>query len=165
MALLEAGRIVPDTWLRAADGDPLPDGPTIIGLARLETEAPTLLARNTPLGVELPNDVAPARIARMLDRLAVVVLHFPKHRDGRAFTQARALREQLGFRGEIRAAGHVIPDLYAFMLRCGFSSVEVPDGTDPTPWAAARAVIPIGYQAAVAGDAPLGVLRRRVALG
>jgi uncharacterized protein (DUF934 family) len=40
--------------------------------------------------------------APSLDRLALVVLHWPKHRDGRAFSQARALRAQ-GFRGPIRA--------------------------------------------------------------
>jgi uncharacterized protein (DUF934 family) len=165
MALLEAGRLVADPWTRAEDGAPLPDGPAIVGLARLLAEAPSLAARGLPLGVALPNDADPAVLAPHLDRLALVVLRFPRHRDGRAFTQARALRERHGFLGRIRAAGHVLADQHQFLLRCGVDSIELPDGADIAAWERARALIPTAYQAAVAGDMALGQLRRRIALG
>lgn len=164
MALLEAGDIVADGWARVDDAAPLPDGPVIVSLARLVAEAPSLLARNAPVGVAVPNDANPVQLVPFLDRLALVVLHFPKHRDGRAFTQARALRERFGYTGTIRASGHVLPDLYLFLLRCGVTSIELPFGTDAAAWDRARAVIPTAYQSAVAGDAPLSLLRRRIAL-
>jgi len=165
MPLLEDGRLVADRWVAVADDADLPAAwPVLVGLDRLSRDAALLEARTAPLGVALPNDVDPERIANWLPRLSLIALKLPKSRDGRAFTQARKLRERLGFTGEIRASGHVLPDLYLFLLRCGVTTVEVPEGTDPAVWDAARRVIPTAYQPGVAGDAPLGLLRRRLTL-
>jgi uncharacterized protein (DUF934 family) len=160
MALLEEGALRPDRFSRVAEDAAL-TGAAIIPLARLLSEpAPP----EAEIGVDLPNDADPAMLAPFLDRLALVVLHWPKHRDGRAFTQARALRER-GFGGDIRATGHLLPDQYAFLLRCGVTSIEVPDDADPAPWQASLARIPVAYQPAAAGDAePLGLLRRHLRL-
>lgn len=69
-----------------------------------------------------------------LVQLQLVVLHFPIFRDGRAFTQARALREYENYTGEIRAEGHILPDQAAFLLRCGVDSVVLPNEVDITEW-------------------------------
>ncbi len=160
MALLEDGALRPDRFCRVGDDAAL-TGAAIIPLARLLSE-PAL--PEAEIGVDLPNDADPAVLAPFLDRLALVVLHWPKHRDGRAFTQARALRER-GFRGAIRATGHLLPDQHAFLLRCGVTSIELPEGADIGPWQAARATIPVAYQPAATGDAePLGLLRRHLRL-
>ncbi len=160
MALLEEGALRPDRFSRVSDDASL-TGAAIISLARLLSEPSLPYAE---IGVALPNDADPALLAPFFDRLALVVLHFPKHRDGRAFTQARALRER-GFRGTIRATGHLLPDQHAFLLRCGVTSIEVPDDADPAPWQAALTRIPVAYQPAVTGDAaPLGLLRRHLRL-
>jgi uncharacterized protein (DUF934 family) len=159
MALLENGTLRADPFLRVPDEDALPDGtPALLSLARLLREA---LRGRAPTGVELPPDADPAALAPLLGGLALVVLRLPKHRDGRAFSQARALREKLGFRGEIRATGHVLPDQYPLLLRCGVTTVEVPEDADTAVWEAARRVIPIAYQAAAGAEAPLSLLRRR----
>lgn len=167
MPLLEHGRLAVDPWTAVADDAPLPEGaPALVSLARLLSEAPALVARNAPLGVALPNDADPAAIAPVLHRLSLVALRLPKHKDGRAFTQARALREHHGFTGEIRATGHILPDQHAALLRCGVSTVEVPDGADIAAWQRALHAHPVAYQPAVAGDAgAMGFLRRHVAVG
>jgi uncharacterized protein (DUF934 family) len=77
---------------------------------------------------------------------AVVTIEFPVFRDGRGFSLARALREHHGYTGAIRAAGHIIADQYAFLVRCGFTQVELPDGADPAEWRRALSVIAIAYQ-------------------
>jgi uncharacterized protein (DUF934 family) len=164
MPLLEDGRLRPDDWTSIEDEAPLPDGPAIVSLARLRAEAGALAGRNAPLGVAIAPETQPAEIAPFLDRLALVALRLPKAKDGRAFTQARSLREHHGFAGEIRATGHVLPDHYAMLLRCGVTTVEVPEGTDPASWTRARDVIRIGYQAAQAAERPLSLLRRKLAL-
>jgi len=56
--------------------------------------------------------------------LTLITLHFPKFSDGRAYSQARILRERLGYRGELRAVGNVLQDQLPFLLRCGFDSFE-----------------------------------------
>lgn len=64
-------------------------------------------------------------LAPVLDRLDIVVLTFPAFSDGRAFSQALLLRDRLGYRGELRAAGTVLLDQVPLMLRVGFTSFAV----------------------------------------
>jgi uncharacterized protein (DUF934 family) len=123
MALLENGALRADDWVLVADDAPLPDAPALVSATRL-AEAAT---RNAPLGVALAPAESPDLIAAHLPRLSVVQVTLPGPRDGRAFTQIRSLREYHGFTGEIRVAGHVIPDHYAKLLRCGAITVVVKD--------------------------------------
>ena len=59
--------------------------------------------------------------AHDLSAVRVVELQFPKFTDGRAFSQARLLRQRLGFAGQIRATGDVLVDQLQMLQRCGFS--------------------------------------------
>lgn len=76
-----------------------------------------------PVGVQLPNDAELSEIAADLDRLGLVVLHFPKWTDGRAYSQARVLRSRHRFAGEIRATGEVVVDMMPLLQRCGVDAV------------------------------------------
>ncbi len=73
----------------------------------------------------LPNDVDVAEIADALDRFDAVILTFPAFSDGRAYSQAYLLRERYGFTGEIRARGNVLRDQALFMVRSGFTALEI----------------------------------------
>ncbi|NGM19601.1 DUF934 domain-containing protein [Roseomonas stagni] len=164
MPLLDGGALRPDPFATIGDDDALPEGAALVSLARLTRDGEALAGRNAPLGVALPPDAHPDTLRPWLPRLALVALSLPKHRDGRAFTQARALREYHGYTGEIRATGHVIPDQYAALLRCGVSSIEVPADTDARTWTRMRDIIPLAYQPSQSGDGPPDLLRRRVGL-
>ena len=59
--------------------------------------------------------------AHDLSAVRVVELQFPKFTDGRAFSQARLLRQRLGFAGDIRATGDVLIDQLQMLQRCGFT--------------------------------------------
>lgn len=160
MPLLEDGRLVADDWVTVGDESPLPEAPAILSLARLRAE--DLGGRNAPLGLALDPATQQEAIADLLPRLSLVSVHLPKAKDGRAFTQARALREHFGFIGEIRATGHVLPDQYRMLLRCGVSTVQVPEGADPAVWTRSADIVDIAYQTARDAGAPLGLLRRRL---
>ncbi|MCS6987752.1 MAG: DUF934 domain-containing protein [Sphingomonadaceae bacterium] len=67
-----------------------------------------------------PEDDVRAR-PQLLD-CAVVAVRFPRFRDGRGYSSGRLLRE-LGFGGDLRAAGDVTVDQLWFLKRAGFSSV------------------------------------------
>ncbi len=75
--------------------------------------------------VDLPSSAAPEALAG-LDGLSLVRIDFPSHADGRGFTLARLLRLG-GYRGRLRARGHVIADQYAMARRAGFDEVEIDD--------------------------------------
>lgn len=159
MPLIDNGLPAADPWTRLADDQPAPEGggPVIVTLDRLLAQAAAWRAYPGPLGVALRNDQRPAALADWLDRLGLISLDFPKFRDGRSFTTARELREQLGYTGPLRATGHTLPDQYLFLVRCGVSQVEIPDGRDPDLWRQALEEIDIAYQPAV--NAPSGLAR------
>ncbi len=159
--LLKDGQAVDNPWRFLDDDAPdLPDGPTIVSLERWQRQRDALLLRNSPLGVRLKSHQRADQIAEDLGRLALVALEFPKFRDGRAFSTARDLRERYGFTGDIRAVGHTIPDQYQFLVRTGFTTVEVPEGANLASWRHALTEITVAYQPDV--SAPLSALRRRV---
>ena len=72
-----------------------------------------------------PNNRKVAELGPWLESLALVALVFPKFRDGRAYSQARLLRERYGYAGELRATGDVLRDQFQFLVRAGFDSFEV----------------------------------------
>ncbi|QBY02690.1 DUF934 domain-containing protein [Rhodophyticola sp. CCM32] len=80
-------------------------------------------AANAP-GLEMtPADDA-AALSGHLDRVEIIRIGFPGFADGRGFTLARQLRA-LGYKGRLRAFGHVLADQYAMARRAGFDEVEI----------------------------------------
>ncbi len=120
-----------------------------------------LRARNGKLGLRLPNDAPVESIARDLDRFDLVVLHFPKFTDGRAYSQARLLRGRYGYKGELRATGEVLRDQLLFMRRCGFDRFAVGERAIREDWAKAFAEFDVFYQQAQ--DGRPWVMRQRLA--
>jgi uncharacterized protein (DUF934 family) len=154
MPLIEHGRLTEDRYVRVADDAPLPDGvPVIVSGARFLGEAAAIVRRDAPVGVAWPNNRRVAELAPYLDRLALVELTFPTFKDGRAYSQARLLREQYGFRGELRAGGEILRDQFGFLVRAGFDSLEVKKPADAEAFAATLARYSVFYQAAGSGSA------------
>jgi uncharacterized protein (DUF934 family) len=161
MRLVRAGRIVADQYVRVFDDAPIPDGvPVIVPAARFLADAEEILRREAPTGVLWPNNRRIAELAPHLDRLALVALEFPSFKDGRAYSQARLLREQYGFHGEMRATGNVLRDQFLFLLRAGFDAFEVVKEADAAVFAEAVARYSVFYQPA--GDRHIPALRARL---
>jgi uncharacterized protein (DUF934 family) len=69
-------------------------------------------------------------IARRLEGVQRVEINFPKFGDGRGFSLAKLLRERHGYRGELRAVGHVVRDHLQPMAAVGFDAFLLKDGED-----------------------------------
>ena len=131
MPLVKQGKITTDLFVHLADGAELPDdGAILIPAARFLENAEALSKRAGKIGVIWPNNRDLDDLVLYLDRIAVVALVFPSFRDGRAYSQARLLRERHGYDGELRATGQVLRDQFVFMLRAGFDSFEVKKQAD-----------------------------------
>ena len=118
MPLVENGQIVQDRYRYAGDEEPIPGRvPVIVPAQRFLIDTDALIRRDGSLGVLWPNDRRIAELAPWLGHLALVALQFPKFRDGRAYSQARLLRETYGFRGTLRATGDVLRDQFHFLIR------------------------------------------------
>ena len=124
------GRFVVDRWRTLDAGADIPianipiDGRAILPLARWRAEQ-AHLPRGVPLGVILQPAETLDAATDDLGALALIALAFPKFSDGRAYSTARRLRDQFGYRGEIRATGDVLLDQIPLMLRAGFDSFEI----------------------------------------
>jgi uncharacterized protein (DUF934 family) len=128
MAILKHGALQPNEWLTVADDQALPEGkPIVVTLDRWLKERETLIGRNAPIALKFKSDQSPVAVADDLERFQLIVLEFPKFTDGRGYSQARILRQRLGYKGELRATGNVLRDQYLFMDRCGIDSIEIAD--------------------------------------
>jgi uncharacterized protein (DUF934 family) len=147
MRLVERGRIVEDCYVRVADDAPAPDDtPVIVSTARLLGEVATLANRTAPTGAIWPNDRPVADLVPYLPQLPLVGLVFPVFRDGRAYSQARLLRERHSYRGTLRATGNVLRDQFLFLIRAGFDSFEVSKDADAQAFAESIARYDVFYQ-------------------
>lgn len=79
----------------------------------------------TETALDLPSDTNPEALEFDADTQMIRV-DFPSFADGRGFTLARLLRLR-GYKGRLRAKGHVISDQYAMARRSGFDEVEISD--------------------------------------
>ena len=78
-------------------------------------------------GIQLNSDESLDKIKDDLFYFSLIQFNFLSFKDGRPFSIAKTLRKKLNFKNEIRASGHILPDQYIFLIRCGFDTVEIED--------------------------------------
>ncbi len=109
--------------------------------------------------LRLENDADPRALADDIRAAERVALAFPTFKDGRAYSQARIIRQQIGFDGELIAEGEILPDQIVHMRRCGFTSADLAEDKLEAACAALEAAGP-RYQAGD-GDGVTIIERRR----
>lgn len=161
MPLVKEGRVTADIFTRIEDGAPMPEqGAVLVPAARFLADAAELMQRQDPVGVLWPNDRNVSELAPYLDRLALVALVFPTFKDGRAYSQARLLRERFGYRGEMRATGQVLRDQFVFYMRAGFDALDVVKPADAAAFEETAKRYSVFYQPT--GDGRMTVARSRI---
>ena len=132
--LVVDGRERTDTWEHLTDDAAPSSGDFTVDVARWLGQRDELLAHAArtggALGVRLGIDTDPAILLDDIRYIALVVVEIPSAADGRFFSVAARLREQLRYRGELRVTGDVVPDQLSFMRRCGIDAFELGDGVD-----------------------------------
>lgn len=102
-----------------------------------------------------PNAAYEALVSAAGGNAGPVAILFPSFADGRGFSLARILRDRLGFAGEIRAVGSLIPDQSQFLLRSGFDTAEIADPGAAETWKNTLSIIRHSYQPAARNPLPL----------
>jgi uncharacterized protein (DUF934 family) len=124
--LLRDGLIVDDDWSYAGEIEGASAAALIVTFAQWQGERDAWTARGGRLGVVLEPAHRLELLAPDLARFSLIAADFSGPSEGRGYSQARALREQWKFTGELRATGYVRRDQLFFMARCGFNSFELP---------------------------------------
>ena len=146
MPLLKNNAFIQDSWVHLGAEDPLPEGGNVsIPFSRLKNEWENLAKFPGQLGTLLSNTDHAEDIVHFLPHLALVILPFPAFVDGRAYSIARQIR-LLGYRGELRATGNILPDQFQYMAQVGFSSFEVSERFPLEVWQQASKQMSLAYQ-------------------
>ncbi len=90
-------------------------------------EKAALLSTGKTFGVWLDSNETAELVKADLATLPLIALNFPTFMDGRSYSTAGVLRQQLDYTGEIRAIGDVLRDQLFFMKRCGFNTFDLKD--------------------------------------
>ncbi len=146
MPLIKNGALVADRFVHVVDDGDLPaQGAVLVSASRCLADPQALLARGE-VGVVWPNHRNIEELALYAGKLALIALHFPAFRDGRAYSQARILREHLHYKGELRATGQVLRDQFVFLARAGFDALDVKKEADAHAYADVMRRYSVFYQ-------------------
>lgn len=149
-------------YVEIADDAPLPaDGAMLVSLARWEQDAALIGQQSKPFAVRIPNTADIMRLDIALLAANAIVLEFPSFGDGRAYSQARLLREARGYQGELRARGAaVVRDQLLGMIRCGIDGFELRDDQSAQACLQALCEFSFAYQPALDHRPRVRQLRR-----
>mgnify|MGYP000129701504 FL=1 len=164
--LVKDGAIVDNEWTmmakpegEAAEAE-VPAGQIIVPLSVWLAQKDKLSARDD-IGVWIDTDETADQLGEEAQRFPLVAVHFPAFADGRAFTNARMLRERFGFTGELRAVGYFLAEQACYLRRCGVNAFDFGADREQHLQAAIDALNDFTeyYQASV--DQPQPLFRRR----
>ena len=131
MKIIKSGVETTDSWQHIGDHEEVNGECLIVSLERWLI-APEALTEVKDLGVRIDIWQGLDAILPDLKRFGVIALEFNKSSDERTCAKARLLREQFGFKGEIRAYGNVSSE-QLYMTQCGFDAFELPENSDNLP--------------------------------
>lgn len=163
--LVRNGRVAEDDYVSLTDDAALPEtGRIIVTLARWGAEQEQLRAAGQlTVGVRIPNTADLSQIWTQVADRPLIELEFPSFGDGRAYSQARLLRERYRFAGEIRASGSAVAvDQAREMSRCGISAFVLRRDQRPDRFVEELAGMkPISWYQRTLPDAPVPVTNLR----
>ncbi|TNE45931.1 MAG: DUF934 domain-containing protein [Deltaproteobacteria bacterium] len=146
--------IVESPWARVGQDGELPAGPVMVPFKRWLAEQDKLAARGD-ITVYLEGDDDARALAPHLENLEFVAIDFPKFADGRGYSHARILRDDLGYKGELRAVGDILRDQIFYLARCGFNAFEVREDKDLEEALEGLLDFSVTYQAAADEKRPI----------
>lgn len=151
------GRVLADTWQVLEDEDAIgADGAYILSFKRALSDLPGL---NGTYGVRIAPGDDVRELAPYLDKIALIEVAFPAFRDGRGYSTARILRQDLGYTRPLRAVGDVLRDQAHYLLRCGFDELLLKDPDPEGVIAWIKSLYQYTYQSAADAHKPVWALR------
>jgi uncharacterized protein (DUF934 family) len=159
MTVIKNGQIEASSWLHLTEESLPAHGAVTVSLDRWLKDKGELSTHGDEVGVRLNAADSVEALANDLPSLSLIVLDMATFTDGRAFSQARLLRDRLGYSGEIRARGDFLRDQIFFLNRVGVNVFEFPEETPLDDWLKAFNEFSVTYQSAA--DSPEPLYRRR----
>lgn len=163
--LIKDGIIENDAWtfLKESTGpevlDALPGKNLIVPFSFWQESQTEIASFDGAIGIWLDSSQVANELNLPVELFPVIALNFPVFSDGRSYSNARQLRQELNFKGELRAIGDVLRDQLYYMSQCGFNAFCLRHDQDPADCLTALSDFETNYQATVTQPTPL--FRRR----
>ncbi len=123
--IIDRTPVAEDKWITVVEDQAIPaDGALILPLAQWLENRETLAGRE--VGVQVNGDDDLELVLALNGQVELIAVEFPAFTDGRGFSIARLLR-RAGYKGQLRAVGDVTRDRLAYLERCGFDALLVPE--------------------------------------
>ena len=121
--LFEHGVPVEDPWI-PVDGEQSAHhlSHVLMTLEYFNRNRSELASTSQQLAISLEAGEDVTALADDLRHFSMITLDFPSFADGRSFSKARLLRDELKFQGQIRAVGDIRIDQIPHLERSGFDS-------------------------------------------
>lgn len=127
MTEISLSGITSGQWFRACDFSISSEyGKILVSMELLEKYVAFIEDSTVYLALSITPDVDVRGLGKWLTRLKMIELSVENFTDGRVFTQARTLRD-LGFKGEIKVCGPLVPDQALFFARVGVDTLSIGD--------------------------------------
>tara|TARA_B100001057_G_scaffold336877_1_gene337704 strand:+ start:817 stop:1260 length:444 start_codon:yes stop_codon:yes gene_type:complete len=84
-----------------------------------------IIKKTKNIGIQINSNESISTIIEDIQYFQLICFNFLTFKDGRPFTYSKKLRETFKFMNQIRASGHILPDQYIFLLRCGFDAFDI----------------------------------------
>ncbi len=146
--IIKDRQIVEDHWQRVGAEGAIPAGDVIVPWARWKAEQETFASHDGKVAIWLTGKDNPRTLREDLGHFEMIAVDFPNFNDGRGYSIARILRDELGYKGELRALGDVLRDQIFYLARCGFNAFEVRKDKDLEEALAGLHDFHVVYQAA-----------------
>ena len=162
--LIKHRTIVQDDWTLLREANSIEEisqagKQIIISLTHWKQFQDELTSFAGKIGIWLESSQSPKEIIADVNNFEVIALDFPVFSDGRAYSYARELRNDLEYAGELRAIGDVLRDQLYYMSSCGFDAFDLRDDQDAPSAITAFDDFKEAYQASV--KQPIPLFRRR----
>jgi len=109
----------------------------------------------TVTGIWIDSDESVELIGHEANLFPLIAVNFPVFTDGRGFSIGRLLKERYEFTGQLRAIGSPIQDQLFYLMRCGFTSFDLKDGSDLESALSSLNDFDESYQGAIVPPEPL----------
>lgn len=133
-------------------------GDIIVPLALYQEQRDVFTNHTGQIGVLIPSDVSVDELADSLDAFALIAVEMGKYPDGRAFSQARLLRDKYHYQGDILAVGDMLRDQLPDLVRCGVNLIAFTESRDAQDALASFNEFSVHYQPPAADGLVIGVL-------
>jgi uncharacterized protein (DUF934 family) len=143
--ILRQREFVADDWVPLSEQPPAEGMAVIVPFAKFRESADRWRAWQGRLGLRLAPADKVEDLAPYVSCFALIALEFTGPGEGRGYSQAKLLRKRYGFRGELRAVGHVKRDQLYLMSRCGIDSFELASTERPEEALAALERFKVAY--------------------